>query len=299
MKTHRHVIALAALLALAAAPLLGGPLAAARATTGRTVKASAICIVPGPGGPATPVVEVTLSNHTGAPLSVVYVHGFTTGQVFAIRMRMAEQPRQPATIVPDGATRILRGPWDDLRPAAGTLGGALIVTSAGALTPVCGSRAVDASTLRLGPAPTTAAETQQEGARLAAETIGRLESWRAYPALYALLHPDARAEVPFAAVACWYAGQYGLPGLPAPKLIFDTTVTDIQFGAWTWAVSGRTYALAAEVSQRQQVGTIALTEPVSGVEHLVYADGFWRWFFATSAAGLAAQPTDCHLGAGG
>src|SRR5215216_1980737 len=84
-------------LPLRAAPLLAvialiaavaGPLAGVRAAQAdqRTVTASATC----DDGGAQPEVHVTITNQTGAPLQVSYVHGFTTPQATAVLMRMVD-----------------------------------------------------------------------------------------------------------------------------------------------------------------------------------------------------------------
>lgn len=260
----------------------------------RSVTASARCVDAGTGG--QPEVEVTLTNRTGGPLTVSDVHGFTTSQAFAPMMRMEDPGTIPPVVLADGETRTLRGPWDDLGDPPGYFGAALVTTSAGALVPMCSERAADGDELQLGPAPTSDQAAREEAVAIAVQTLGSLESWRAYPALYQLLHPDARAEVPFAALACWYAAQYGLPGTPQRTLVFENAVDDITFGPWIWAVTGQTYADTAAVAYRQKVGTIAAVDEVPTSMHLVEADGQWRWFFGTSAEALAALPTDCELG---
>jgi hypothetical protein len=131
------------------------------------------------------------------------------------------------------------------------------------------------------------------------ETLGQLESWRAYPALYQLLHPDAQAAVPFEAMACWYAERYGLPSDPLVTLVFDNAVDAVSFAPWTWQVSGATYPNAAAVDYRQTVGTIVQSEEVATSFHLVEVDGQWRWFFGVSRDALAALPTTCDLSGAG
>jgi hypothetical protein len=286
------LIALAALLAAS----LGAP-TLARAQTARSVTASARCIDAGAGG--QPEVEVTLTNQTGEALTVSYVHGFTTSQVFVPMMRMEEPDSSTAVVIADGTTETVRAPWDDLGDLPGYIGGALVVTNMGALVPVCSERAVDADEIMLGPAPASDEEARQEAVTIAVQTLGRLESWRAYPALYQLLHPDAQAEAPFTALACWYAAQYGLPDEPLTTLVFGNDVDAVAFGPWTWGVTGETYPDAATVDYRQEVGTIVDVDEVASTMHLVEADGQWRWFFGASEEALAALPVDCDLGGAG
>ena len=263
------------------------------AQSARVVTASARCQAAGSG--LLPEVEVSLTNETGAPLTVSYIRGFTTTQAFDVLMRTTYAGDMPPTIIPDGETRTLRGEWDDLRQGSGYLGAALIVTNAGALVPGCSDRPADADQILLGPASVSAEEARREAVEITTQMLGQLESWRAYPALYQLLHPDARAEVPFAALACWYAERYGLPGEPRPTMVFGYEVDTIAFGSWTWAVTGRTYPVAAAVAYREKIGTLAATEEVPTSMHLVEAGGQWRWFFGVSRTGLDALPTDCLL----
>jgi hypothetical protein len=263
------------------------------AQSARVVTASARCVDAGSG--QLPEVIVSLTNQTGAPLTVSYTHGFTTTQAFDILMQTAYAGDVSPIVMQNGETRTLRAKWDDLRQGPGSFGAALVVTNAGALVPLCSDRPVDADQILLGPAPVSVDEARREAVQIATQMLGQLESWRAYPALYQLLHPNARAEVPFAALACWYAERYGLPGEPRRTMVFGYAVDDIAFGSWTWAVTGQTYPDAAAVAYREKIGTIAATEEVPSSMHLVEAGGQWRWFFGISRAGLDALPADCQL----
>ena len=286
-----QVAAILGFLSLGTLPFTLSHEASAQST--RTVTASARCLEA--GASRQPEVAVTLTNQSGGPVTVSYVHGFTTGQVFAPVMRMVDPESMAPVVVQDGETTTITAPWDDLGDAAGSLGGALVVTSAGALVPGCSDRPVDADARQLGPMPATDDEARRKAIASTVQMLGQLESWRAYPALYQLLHPDAQAEVSFAALACWYAGQFGLPGDPLEMMVFGSTVDSIDFGPWTWAVTGESYADAAEVVYTTKVGTIAAAEETTATMHLVAADGQWRWFFGTSPESLAAMPTDCGL----
>ena len=292
MTRPAHVLPFLALVALVVTSLSLPGFAAAQST--RSVTASARCFDTDAG--EQPEVAVTLTNRTGDALIVSYVHGFTTSQAFVPMMRMEQPGAVAPVVVADGETQTLRARWDDLGDPPGFIGGALVVTSAGALVPACSERAVDADELQLGPAPTSEEEAREEAVTIAVETIGRLESWRAYPALYQLLHPDAQAEVPFATLACAYAAQFGLPTDPLVTMVFANTVDDVTFEPWTWTVNGETYPDAAAVDYRKQVGSIAESEEVATSMHLVEADGQWRWFFGASQEALAALPSDCDLG---
>lgn len=281
---------------LGAQPALGATASvtpASATTSSRTVTASATCNENGKNG--QPEVLAKVTNNTGSPLVVSYLHGVTTPQTFQVHMTMADPGNLSPVTIPNGENKTIRAAWDDLRGSvgAGSSGAALLVTNFGILTPLCGD--AQPAKITLGLAPLADVDAQQEVVKIAAEDMGTLESWRAYPALYALLHPDVKAATSFPAVACWYANQYGTIDAPIGDGITATTVTDIAFGSWTWAVNGKTYPNAAMVTTSQQIGSIASSPPVTATEHLVAADGQWRWFFGLSQAALAAQPTTCDL----
>jgi hypothetical protein len=266
------------------------------AAPARTVTASARCLATSGANPAT--VEVTIANRSGDSIRVGYVHGFTTPQAFSVLMRTVDPGPVKGVTIQDGATQTVRAAWDDVREGEGYFGAALVVTSAGVLVPTCGDRAADADTLTLGPAPDSPSAAKREQVEIAARMIGQLESWRAYPALYSLLHPDAQAVVPFAAVACWYAGQYGLPGTADDHVVRSTEITGVTFDRWVYPVTSKPYDAAA-VAYRQEIGSVVKSETVDGTEHLVKKDGLWRWFFGTDPDSVANLTTECDLGAGG
>jgi hypothetical protein len=289
MKISRTMIALVVL--LVATPMLGMP---ARAENfDRNVIASARCVEA--SGSDSAQVEVTVTNESGLPITLSYVHGWTTGQAFNPTFLMKAPGRSPAYTIDDGDRFIAWAPWDDLRQNEGEVGMAVVVTSAGVLMPQCGN--VATLVRPLGPNPTNGIEAITENATIAAETIGWLEAWRAYPALYALLHPDSQAKVSFNAVACWYADQYGIP-TDWKNSVFSTQVLDVSIGPWTWGVTGKAYGNAAAISYTQKIGTMSKSAPVTGTEHLVsdQGDGQFRWFFGLSKEEIAAQPTNCDLG---
>jgi hypothetical protein len=254
------------------------------AAPSRTVAATVSCSPAGHG--KSPTVTVKLINHSGALLVISYAHGFTTPAAFAVKLRLADQAKPANVTVADGKSRTVTVPWDDLRAEKTDAGGALVVTNFGALTPVCGK---SAATLKLGTKPTSPARLKLESDQIAARTLGQLEAWQAYPALYALLHPDARAELPFSALACWYANQF------AAQAVASTTVDSVSFSSWIWPVNGRGYADAATILVTQQISDAAGQHPVTSSEHLVLADGQWRWFFGASRQSLAALPRQCAL----
>lgn len=105
----------------------------------------------------------------------------------------------------------------------------------------------------------------------AAEELSRLEASSQIESVYDLLHPNAKAIVPFAVVAGWYADASPARGAsPADAL-------KIRFIPWTWEVTGQTYPNTAEFAYRQ---TLADGTTIRDEVRLVKSDnGVWRWFF--------------------
>ena len=273
-------------------PQTGSP--ALAQTAGRTVTATARCVEWSESAPAH--VEVALTNNSGLPISLSYLHGWTTGQALNPTFLMRDPGETVSHSIQDGDTIVLQAPWDDLRRHEGDAGMAIVVTSAGVLMPFCDGR--EAGLERpLGPKPTNGQEAVTELATIATETIGVLETWRAYPALYALLHPDAQAEISFRKLACWYADQYGIPST-WKQGVFSTKVLDVSLGLWTWGVNGKEYGNAAEVTYEQEIGTMSKSSPVTSVAHMVsdQGDGQFRWFIGLSSDEIAAQTESCNLG---
>lgn len=134
--------------------------------------------------------------------------------------------------------------------------------------PVVPSRSVNAQTL------------EQQPFERAVE-LSELEASGDFNALYDLIHPDAHAVVPRAAVIGWFQDEF------APRGPGVSTVTEIRFVEWTWPVTGRTYPRTAEVSYEQPFanGTVE-----AGVVRLVQDEtGDWRWFFGRDRAFVEAQ----------
>lgn len=110
--------------------------------------------------------------------------------------------------------------------------------------------------------------------------IARLESRRKYSALYDLMHPDAQAIVPREVVIGWYIDY--LPGFDVLGEL--TSVDNIDFIDWTWAVTGVTYPNTAEVSFTQTVTRGGVASEFSDIVRLVPVDDVdYRWFFGRSA----------------
>jgi hypothetical protein len=121
-------------------------------------------------------------------------------------------------------------------------------------------------------------------AELAAATavyLSQLEAAGDLATLYAWLHPDAQAVVPESAVVGWYTDEW-LPRGPNP-----ITITSVDFGEWTWAVTGTTYPRAAEIAYEQ---SFADGSVVADVVRLVQDEhGAWRWFFGRDRAFVEEQ----------
>ncbi|MGI8486091.1 MAG: hypothetical protein ACR2OU_17765 [Thermomicrobiales bacterium] len=230
-------------------------------TTARTVIASATCNEVGKNG--KPEVLATVTNSTGSPLVVSHLHGMTTPQAFQVHMVMADPGNLSPVSIANGESKTIRAAGDDLRSSvgAGSTGAALVVTNFGILTPLCGDAQLTKMPLEL--APIADVDAKQEVVKIAVETMGTLESWRAYPVLYAPLHSDVKAATTFSAVACWYANQYGTIAAPIGDGITATTVTNITFGNWTWAVNGKNYPDTAAATTSQQIDSIASSPPVT------------------------------------
>ncbi len=274
-----------------------GIIAPVTAAADRVVTARAACDGHG-GANAIPDMIAQVTNQSGKRLYVIYVVGFSTSEAIGTRgldgLQQAETPEQQIVTIEQGESATLVAPWAGREPRDHEVFVALILTSAGMLLPACGP---NESRLTIdGPLPVVAGEEGRESATAMAKMIGSLESLKAYPALFALLHPDSRALTSFGAVACSYAAIYGPPVTKTTRTIYSTNVKDVTFVDWSWPVSGETYDSAAEVSYTQTTGVFPhQDEPTAGVEHLVRVDGIWRWFFGTDEVSLQNAPAECGL----
>jgi hypothetical protein len=134
------------------------------------------------------------------------------------------------------------------------------------------------------PLPRDPAIPPPPDAELAAATavyLSQLEAAGALATLYAWLHPDARAVAPESAVVGWYTAEW-LPRGPNP-----ITITSVDVGEWTWAVTGTTYPRAAEIAYEQ---SFADGSVVADAMRLVQDEhGAWRWFFGRDRAFVEEQ----------
>lgn len=290
-----HALALLALLALAQPFVATAPV---RAAGQRTVTASVACARVIGEASGLPKIEATIKNRTGAPLRIGYLRAFGTAQNLeggVTGLAMSASATEETITVEDGQTRRLPVEWGGVALKRSDAIVALIVTNAGLLLPGCGEQEPRTLTLP-ADAPADDQAATAEAVTRGAETIGQLESLRAYPALYALMHPDGRAAVSVEAMSCWYLGQFGPPVTPDTPAIISTTVESVRIVDWTWGVNGKVYPGAAEVKQSQEIGV-----PPKGGEvqtatiHLVEEDGIWRWFFGSTPDGVAGLTESCDI----
>jgi len=122
----------------------------------------------------------------------------------------------------------------------------------------------------------------------AAIEISRLERSGDLLLLHDRLHPDVRLQVSRAALGVWYHGPEAVIPTADPEIL------SVEFGSWTWPVTGRTYADIASVVVRQmglrQGGEVEQTE----LQHYWFDGTRWRWFFGSDPAfieSLRAQVT--------
>jgi hypothetical protein len=128
------------------------------------------------------------------------------------------------------------------------------------------------------PAPDPAASHPEippipdsETALGAAQNLSFLETSGQLDGLYDLLHPDAKAIVPRAAVVGWYEAESPARGASVAEVV------KVRMIPWTWQVNGRMYPQTAEVAFRQILadGTMLRDE----VRLVKDSRGEWGWFF--------------------
>lgn len=90
-----------------------------------------------------------------------------------------------------------------------------------------------------------------------------LEQGRDFNALYARLHPDARAVVPRSAVVGWYNAFL------ADRQAGEATITDVRAEPWTWGVTGVTYDDAITVFYTQPYVVDGVESEIAGEVHVI------------------------------
>jgi predicted metalloprotease len=125
----------------------------------------------------------------------------------------------------------------------------------------------------------------------AAIALSRLERDGDLLMMHDLLHPDVRLILSRAELAQWYAGPDTAIATADPEVI------SVEFGSWTWPVTGRTYADVASVTLRQPAIVNGASRELVELQHYWYDGARWRWFFGADMAyldslqaGVPAEP---------
>jgi predicted metalloprotease len=127
------------------------------------------------------------------------------------------------------------------------------------------------------------AQDQRE-ATFAAQEILRLAAERKFNAMYDRIHPDAHAIIPRAVAVGTFEEVYSLVQAGQAK------ITDVQFGKWTWGVTGKTYDNAAQVTyQMPYVDENGKQQTLTDDMYLVKDGAEWRWFFGATKEFVDAQ----------
>src|SRR6478736_8143618 len=138
--------------------------------------------------------------------------------------------------------------------------------------------ATSSSTFALLSAKCAHAQDLATDAANRAVEISALEAARNFDAVYDLMHPDAQAIIPRAAVVGW--NRDFLSDQDAGVL----TVIGVSIVSWQWPVTGQTYDQTAEVSFVQPYTRNGVTSNEPEIVRLVDpGDGLGpRWFFGRS-----------------
>lgn len=116
----------------------------------------------------------------------------------------------------------------------------------------------------------------------AARQVFQVTEDRTYNALYDLIHPDAHAVIPREVVLGAFAESDAAADADTASQVGEAQVVDVQFGDWTWPVTGTTYQNAAEVTFAAPYTENGVTTTRTGQMYLVEYEGAWRWFFGNS-----------------
>jgi len=112
----------------------------------------------------------------------------------------------------------------------------------------------------------------------AAIELSRLEQGGDWLLLHDSLQPDVRLVVSRAELGAWYASP--LAAIPTG----DPDILSVEFGAWTWGVTGHTYADVAEVRLRQPAMVNGTVVDQVEIQHYWFDGARWRWFFGADSA---------------
>jgi hypothetical protein len=139
--------------------------------------------------------------------------------------------------------------------------------------------AVMIALVALLPAATMGAQDDRvDSVTSAVIEVSRLERSGDLLTLHDLMHPDARLVVSRAAFSAWYAS----PDVAIPTA--DPEILSVDFGAWTWGVTGRTYPDVASVYLRQPGMVNGALVEQSESQHYLFDGARWRRFFGADLA---------------
>lgn len=269
------------------------------AADSRYVSIGATCLRDISSDSLLPTVEVAIENESGLPLHIAYLQAFGTSpdrETELPGLKLEDPGVLPVQEVPAGKSVNLEAVWGGVELTRGHEVVVLAVTSAGAFLASCSDTEPRTYAYEKTTTPVKESDEAAESAQIAALMIGQLEAWRAYPALYSLIHPDVREKISFTQITCWYTERYGPPVTDKVQTIFSTAVSKVAFADWTWKVTGTEFKDSAEITYSQTSGIAPdQGEPVEAEMHLVRTDGLWRWFFGSSAEGVAGLSDSCTL----
>ncbi|HRA47530.1 MAG TPA: neutral zinc metallopeptidase [Thermomicrobiales bacterium] len=98
-----------------------------------------------------------------------------------------------------------------------------------------------------------------------------------FNAMYDLLHPDAQAVIPRDAAVGALQAIYGADSVGRGVPV------GVEFGSWTWGVTGQTYDNAAAVDFELPYEDNGVDKTIEDTMYLVADDqGEWRWFLGNS-----------------
>jgi predicted metalloprotease len=127
-------------------------------------------------------------------------------------------------------------------------------------------------------------ERDRREVEFTAQEIFRLAAERKFNAMYDRIHPDAHAVIPRVAAVGTFEELYSITRAG------ESTISGIEFGEWTWGVTGQTYDYAAQVAFEQPYTDLNGQDQVlQDFMYLVKSDGEWRWFFGANKEFVDAQ----------
>jgi predicted metalloprotease len=126
--------------------------------------------------------------------------------------------------------------------------------------------------------PALAQDDRVDSVTSAAIEVSHLERSGDLLTLHDLMHPDARLVVSRDDLNVWYASADA--AIPTA----DPEILSVDFGAWTWGVTGRTYPDVASVYLRQPGMLNGTPVDQREIQHYLFDGARWRWLFGTDLA---------------